>query len=94
MPTSFLAADTNFPRLTEDMPVNERLGKIENYLFMLLEELRYTLSNLGEENFNDATLAELGETVTGGLSSTVSDLSGNVSTLEQTASSLTSTVSP
>lgn len=93
MPTSFLSADTNFPRLTADQPVEERLGKIQNYLYMLLEELRYTLSNLGEENFNEQTLAELGETLTGGISSTVSDLAGNVSTLEQTASSLTATVS-
>lgn len=93
MPTSFLSADTNFPRLTADQPVEERLGKIQNYLYMLLEELRYTLSNLGEENFNEQTLAELGETITGPLSNTVSDLAGNVSTLEQTAESLTSRVS-
>lgn len=93
MPTSFLSADTNFPRLTADQPVEERLGKIQNYLYMLLEELRYTLSNLGEENLNEKTLAELGETLTGGISSTVSDLAGNVSTLEQTAASLTTRVS-
>lgn len=93
MPTSFLAADTNFPRLTEDVPVNERLGRIENYLYMLLEELRYTLANLGEENFNEQTLKELGDTLTGPISRTVTDLAGNVSTLEQTAASLTSTVS-
>lgn len=93
MPTSFLSADTNFPRLTADQPVEERLGKIQNYLYMLLEELRYTLSNLGEENFNEKTLAELGETITGPISRTVTDLAGNVSTLEQTAESLTTRVS-
>lgn len=90
MPTSFLSADTNFPRLTADQPVEERLGKIQNYLYMLLEELRYTLSNLGEENFNDETLKEMGETLTGPITQTVTDLAGNVSTLEQTATSITS----
>lgn len=90
MPTGFLAADTNFPRLTEDMPERERLNRIENYLYMLLEELRYTLSNLSEDNFNEKTLEELGETLTGPMRSVVTDLAGNVSTLEQTASSLTS----
>ena len=89
MPTSFLTADTSFPRLTEEMPVREQLSRVENYLFILLEQLRYTLSNLGAENFNDTALKEIGEAIQGPLVSVITDMEGNISTLEQTASSLT-----
>lgn len=89
MPTNFLSADTNFPRLTADEPVEKRLQQIRDYLYMLLEELRYTLANLGEENFNEQALLQMGETMTGPLKSVVTDLAGNVSSLEQTATSIT-----
>ena len=81
MPTSFLTADTSFPRLTEEMPVREQLSRVENYLFILLEQLRYTLSNLSADNFNDAALKEIGEAISAPMISVVTDLAGNVSTL-------------
>ena len=92
MPTSFLNADTSFPRLTEEMPVREQLMRVENYLFVLLEQLRYALSNLGAENFNDAALKEIGEAINEPVLSVITDMQGNISSLEQTASSLTTRV--
>ena len=92
MPTSFLNADTSFPRLTEEMPVREQLSRMENYLFVLLEQLRYALSNLGAENFNDASLKEIGEAINEPVISVITDMQGNISSLEQTASSLTTRV--
>lgn len=93
MPTSFLSADAGFPRLTSDVPMEERMNRVKDYLFVLLEQLRYILSNLSAENFNDAALKEIEEAMTGPIRNTVTDLAGNVSTLEQTAAGLTSTVS-
>lgn len=93
MPTSFLSADAGFPRLTNDIPMEERMNRVQQYLFMLLEQLRYALANLSEDNFNEAALAEMEENMTSGLRSVVTDLAGNVSTLEQTAEGLTATVS-
>lgn len=93
MPTSFLSADEGFPRLTSDVPMEERMNRVRDYLFNLLEQLRYILSNLSAENFNDAALKEIEEAMTGPIRNTVTDLAGNVSTLEQTAAGLTSTVS-
>lgn len=89
MPTSFLSADAGFPRLTNDIPMEERMNRIENYLYMLLEQLRYTLANLGEENFNETSLKEIGEAIQGPVLSVVSDLAGNVSTISQTATAIT-----
>lgn len=58
MPGSILNADTNFPNL-EGKTNEEKFQMISNYLFMLLEQLRYTLNNLGSENFNEKALDEL-----------------------------------
>lgn len=92
MPTSFLSADSSFPRLTADVPAEERLNRVQSYLYLLLEQLRYILSNLGEENFNETSLKAIERAITEPIMQTVDDLAGNVSTLEQTAASLTTRI--
>lgn len=53
MPGSFLTADTSMPDLSKAGSTEEKLEMIQNYLYMLLENLRYTLRNLDpSENFN------------------------------------------
>jgi len=59
-------AERSFPALGGPESTNEKLMTIQNYLFQLLEELRYTLRNLSmEENFNQTELGRwVGETIT------------------------------
>ena len=64
MPVSLLNTDTSFPSFQEDTSTKERVEVLTNYLYMLLEELRYTFNNLGSENFNDKGLEEIGKTIT------------------------------
>lgn len=59
MPVSLLNTDTSFPTFEGGVSVEKRVEVLTNYLYMLLEELRYTFSNLGEENFNDQGLKNL-----------------------------------
>ena len=51
----FLAVDTNFPTQTGN--TEQDMKKILNYLFMLTEQLRYTLYNLSPDNFKPNELA-------------------------------------
>ena len=54
MPGNLLDADTGFPEMRGSQ---EQINRdVQNYLYMLLEQLRYTLSNLGADNFNDTEL--------------------------------------
>ncbi len=113
MPGNILSADTGFPDLEKEGSTEEKLKTISSYLFMLLESLRYTLANLGVDNFNDHELELLSQTLTKplqlefrnvenavatlrasaeGLAATVSDMSGDLSRVEQTANGLSSTV--
>lgn len=64
MPGSLLTADTNFPDLSGGGSTEEKLKAVSGYLYMLLEQLRYTLNNLGEENFNDTELSNIGKIIT------------------------------
>lgn len=51
------------PQFNGTETTEEKVDRIQNYLFMHLEELRYILHNLGTENFNGAALNELSDFV-------------------------------
>lgn len=61
MPGNILNADTGFPTFAEGEDSNAKIDKVMNYLYMLLEQLRYSLSNLDADNFNDAGLKEIAD---------------------------------
>ena len=61
MPGNILNADTGFPQFTGDESSDAKIDKVMNYLYMLLEQLRYSLNNLDADNFNDTGLREIGE---------------------------------
>lgn len=54
MPSGFATLDTNFPKL-DGMSNEQRIQTLTSYLYQLLENLRYVLNNLGEENINEST---------------------------------------
>ena len=58
MPGSAFAADLQYPDLTRYESTEQKLAAVQDYLFLLLETLRYVLRNLSmEENFNQAELS-------------------------------------
>lgn len=93
MPGSILNADTGFPYLEEEHTDREKIDKIQSYLYMLLEQLRYTLGNLGTENFNDAGLAEIKDMITEPVYARLEDDEGRISQLVIDAQGLGTRVS-
>ena len=53
MPTSLLSTDTMVPNFKGNETTEEKVDQIQNYLYMLVEQLRYSMANIGEENFNE-----------------------------------------
>ena len=90
MPSSILAADTGFPDLSGDKSNEEKFGQITNYLYMLLEQLRYSLGNLGMENFNESALGELANVITQPVYVQLEGAQGEISALYVTAGVLSS----
>lgn len=61
MPSGFASLDTGFPDLSGYSSTEQKLQAMEDYLVQLLEQLRYTLHNLGVENFNEEGLRRITE---------------------------------
>ncbi len=57
MPDGFFQADSAFPNLARYESTEQKLSAVQDYLFLLLENLRYLLRNLSPENFNQTELA-------------------------------------
>lgn len=92
MPVSILNTDTSFPRFSGTETNRQQMETVLNYLFMLREELKYTLANIGEENFNDAGLEAISNMITEPVYVRLSDTEGAVATLQVTAGSLSSRI--
>lgn len=100
MPSMLMLADTQFPRFTEGEGSDEKFDKVYNYLYMLLEQLRYTLTNLGSDNFNTSDLGEIGEVITEPLSDELQIFrramvgeNGDISQIAQSGESIISRIS-
>ena len=90
MPGNLLNADVSFPKLTDEQSTSEKFRLIENYLYMLLEQLRYSFGNIGVENFNDSELDDLINLITEPIYVQLEDDEGNISSLFVTANQLIS----
>lgn len=56
MPGGLFEADTSFPDLSSKKTTDEKLKAVQDYLYMLLETLRWTLRNIGPDNMNEDEL--------------------------------------
>lgn len=93
MPSNLQFADSAFPNLTAEQSQEEKTRVILNYLYMLLEQLRYSFGNLSAKNFNDAALEELVTLIREPVYVQLSDLEGNLSSLSLEAGLLASRIS-
>ena len=59
MPNDLFGLDVGFPAFTGQESTEQKVKVIQNYLYMLLEQLKYALRNLGKENFNPTALQEM-----------------------------------
>lgn len=93
MPGNILSADTQFPNFAGQESPAEQIRTIRNYLYMLLEQLRYTLNNLDAGNFNSEGLKEIQDAISQPILKQLSDTDGNLTELQATAAGLASRVS-
>lgn len=85
---SLLDADLGFPSFTGEESAEAKCDKILNYLYMLLENLRYTLGNLDAENFNDEGLEDIGKIISEPILTQIKGENGSIADLYLTAEAL------
>lgn len=87
MPTTFQLVETTFPN-GEGKDTQEQINGVYDYLFVLLEQLRYTLFNLDESNINQNALNEFIKNISEPIYAKIEDTDKNVNELSITAKGL------
>ena len=64
MPANWLYMDSKFPDFNGDISTEEKLSQLQNYLYMLVEQMRYTTQNLDTTNMNQNALNSWEEAIT------------------------------
>lgn len=58
MPTNWLHIDGNFPDLDSEGDLRQQVREMGDYLYMLVEQLRYTMQNLDGSNMNGKAVSD------------------------------------
>lgn len=93
MPSNWLYIDTMFPSFTGEEDLNEKVTTIQDYLFMLVEQLRYTLHNLDLSNMNAAAVDQFTGEITEPLYARIEGQEGQITQLYITADGLAGQIS-
>ena len=89
MPSNWLYIDSNFPTFTGEESLKEQVTTIQNYMCMLVEQLRYTLHNLDLSNMNGAAVDEWENAITEPIYAYLEDDDQRITQLSITAVSYT-----
>lgn len=87
MPTTFQLVETAFPN-GEGKDTQEQINGVYDYLFVLLEQLRYTLFNLDGSNINQNALSEFIKNISEPIYAKIEDTDKNVNGISITAKGL------
>ena len=87
MPTTFQLVETTFPN-GEGKDTQEQINGVYDYLFVLLEQLRYTLFNLDGSNINQNALSEFIKNISEPIYAKIEDTDKNVNGISITAKGL------
>jgi hypothetical protein len=92
VPTTFQLVETTFPN-GEGKDTQEQINGVYDYLFVLLEQLRYTLFNLDGSNINQNALSEFIKNISEPIYAKIEDTDKNVNELSITAKGLAGRIS-
>ena len=93
MPSNWLYIDTMFPSFTGEEDLEERVTTIQDYMFMLVEQLRYTLHNLDLANLNAAAVDQFQDLLTEPIYARLEEDDGRLTQLAITADGLAGQIS-
>lgn len=91
MPTTFQLVETTFPN-GEGKNTQEQIEGIYDYLFVLLEQLRYTLFNLDDSNVNPNAMSDFIKNIREPIYAKIEDTNKNVNDLSITAEGLSAEI--
>lgn len=85
MPSNWSMIDNNFPSFTGTERAAEKIDALKNYMYLLVEQLKYQLNNLDSTNWNTKALKAMQSDTTKDVEKELSNVAGD---LTQTAAGL------
>ena len=58
MPSTWLVIDSEMPTFSKNVPMKEQVSQLQNYMVILIEQLRFQLSNLNASNWNNTAMKQ------------------------------------
>ena len=92
MPSVWAGVDTNFPTFRDNEPIESKFKKIVNYMYVLTEQLKYTLNNLDSTNFNGKALEDLSDETTETIGEELEAMQNRINSLAVVIGSLNSRI--
>lgn len=92
MPSSWLDADSNFPAFAGGESTEKKIDAIQNYLYMLVEQLRWSMRNLDQSNMNPTAVERFSQTITQPLLARIQDGENALTRLSVAAGEVSATV--
>lgn len=93
MPKSWAMVDSNFPTFTGDEKPREQIAQLVDYMFVLVEELKFQLENLDSSNWNTKALQTFQTDTTADVSEQVAALAANLALVTNEVAAISSRVS-
>lgn len=92
MANNWQSLDANFPTFEEHESPYEQIKKLVDYMRQLTDQLRFSLNNLGTDNWNSSNLEQFSAALTGDIEQDLKTCLEAVNRLQNTVSSISARV--
>lgn len=93
MPRSWAMVDSNFPTFTGDEKPKDQINMLVDYMFVLVEELKFQLENLDSSNWNSTALESFQTDTTEDVTKQVAALTANLAMVTNEVAAISARVS-
>ena len=93
MPSNWSMIDNNFPTWTGNERATDKITQLHNYIYLLVEQLKYQLNNLDSTNWNSKALRALQADTTQDVETELTNVAGDLSETAQALAEILNRIS-
>ena len=93
MPNAWAMIDTSFPTFTGKESYREQVGALQDFLYLVVEELKYQLANLNAQNWNKTALQKMQQETVEPTNAEVAVIKGQITNIVNRLTGLSSVMS-
>lgn len=93
MPNAWSMIDTSFPTFTGKESYREQVSALQDYLYLVVEELKYQLANLNAQNWNKTALEKIQAETVEPTNEEITQIKGQITTITNRLTALSASLS-